>query len=140
MLTTQANHFGFVMIEQYSLLSEPTENDAIEYLWAKLYPSSYLQGNISEYFRLYELYQIIILDSAEDERVFNALSFSKFKLWNKSDKNLDTCIRLYVFSYALDSFLIERAVDIWFSFAQRRCTNNWEKCSNKKVHANTKKF
>lgn len=126
MLTTQVNHFELAMIDQYSLLLEPTKNNTIKYLWMKLYPSSYLQGNISEYFILYELCQILILDSVEYKRVFNTLSFIKSKLWNKLDKNLDTCIRLYVSSYSLDSFQIERVVDLWFSAAQRRGVDNYE--------------
>jgi len=40
---------------------------------------------------------------------------------------LNTCIRLYVSSYALDSFSIERAVDLWFYATQRRIANNYEK-------------
>jgi len=127
------------MIEQYPLLSEPTENGAIKHLWMKLYPSSYLRENISECFRLYELYQTMILSFVEDERVFNALSFIKSKLQNKLDKNLDTCIRLYVSSSALDSFPIERAVDIWFSFAQRRGADNCEENAQTEKYTPTPK-
>ena len=57
----------------------------------------------------------------------SSLSFIKSKLRNKLDKNLDTCIRLYIFSYALDYFMIERVVHIWFFATQRRGANNYEK-------------
>lgn len=127
------------MIDQYSLLLEPIENGAIKCIWVKLYPSSVLRDNICEYFRLYELCQTMILDYVEYERVFSALSFIKFKLRNKLEKKLGICIRLYVSSYALDYFPIERAVDIWFSIAKRRGVDNYEENAPTKTYIPTTK-
>ena len=52
----------------------------------------------------------MILGSAEDERMFSALSFLKSNLRNKIDKNVDTCLKLYVTKYEVDNLQYERAL------------------------------
>ena len=52
----------------------------------------------------------MILGSVEDERMFSALSFLNSNLRNKLDKNVDTCLRLYVTKYDVVNFPYERAL------------------------------
>ena len=52
----------------------------------------------------------MILGSMEDERMFSALTVLKSKLRNKLDKNVDTCLRLYVTNYEVDNFPYERVL------------------------------
>lgn len=78
-----------------------------------MYPSTILQETISEYFRLYDLCQILIIGLVEDERVFNALQFIKSNYQNILDKKLSKCLRLYVLRYVIDNFPYDRAMSIW---------------------------
>ena len=66
----------------------------------------------SEYFKLVDLCQTMILGSVEDERMFSALTFLKSKL-NKLDKIVDACLRLYVTKYGVDDFPYERELSLW---------------------------
>lgn len=43
------------MYEQYKQLNEPNKNGSIVRLWGRLYLSTILQTQVSEYFCLYEL-------------------------------------------------------------------------------------
>ena len=85
---------------------------------------------MSEYFKLVNLCQTMILGSVEDERMFSALAFLKSKLRNKLDKNVDTCLRLYVTKYEVDIFPYERALALWRSDHERRGENNITNFSN----------
>ena len=85
---------------------------------------------MSEYFKLADLCETMILGSVEDERMFSALKFSKSKLRNKLDKNEDTCLILYVTKYEVDSFPYERALALWRSDHERRGENNITNISN----------
>ena len=42
------------------------------------------------------------------------------KFRNKLDKNVDTCLRLYVAKYEVDNFPYERALALWRSNCERR--------------------
>ena len=75
---------------------------------------------MSEYFKLAVLCQTMILGSMENERMFSALPFLKSKLRNKLDKNVDTCLIIYVTKYEVDDFPYERALSLWRSDRQRR--------------------
>ena len=79
---------------------------------------------MSEYIKLYELCQTMILGSVEDERVFNALSFLKSKVRNILDKNLESCLRLYVSCYSLEYFPYDKALTLWNSLVERRGVSN----------------
>ena len=85
---------------------------------------------MSEYFKLVDLCQTMILGSVEDERIFSALSFLKSKLRNKLDKNVDTCLILYVKKYEVDNFPYERALALWRLDHERRGENNITNFSN----------
>jgi len=78
---------------------------------------------MSEYFKLVDLCQTMILGSVEDERMFSALSFLKSKLRNRLDKNVETCLRLYVTKYDVHNFPYERALTLWRLERERRGTN-----------------
>ena len=62
--------------------------------------------------------------------MFSALSFLKSKLRNKLDKNVDTCLRLYVTNYDVDNFPYERALSLWRSARERRGEKNITNFSN----------
>ena len=70
---------------------------------------------MSDYFKLGDLCQTMVLGSVEGERMFSALSFLKSKLRNKLDKNVDTCLRLYVTKYDITNFPFNRAPAFWRS-------------------------
>ena len=118
------------MCKKYRFLENPNEKSAITILWNTLSASQYLQENISEYFKLADLCQTMILGSVEDERMFSALSFFKSKLRNKLDKHVDICLRLYVTKYDVDNFPYERALALWRSDYDRRGENNITNLSN----------
>ena len=80
--------------DQYCVLEKPIEYGAVIKLWTNLGESQFLQENMSEYFKLVDLCQTMILGSVEDKRMFSALSFLKSKLRNKLDNNVDTCLIL----------------------------------------------
>ena len=75
---------------------------------------------MSEYFKLANLCQTMILGSVEDEKIFSALSFLKSKLRNKLDKHMGTCLRLYVTKYDISNFPFDRALALWRSNCDRR--------------------
>ena len=62
--------------------------------------------------------------------MFSALSFLKSKLRNKLDKNVDTCLRLYVTKYDVVNFPYERALFLWRSDHERRGETNITNLSN----------
>ena len=111
-------------------LDNPLEYGAITRLWTKLSGSEILGQIMSKYFKLADLCQTMILGSVEDKRMFSAFSFLKSKLWNKLDKNVDTCLRLYVTKYEVDNFPYERALSLWQSDRERREENNIINFSN----------
>ena len=78
---------------------------------------------MSEYFKLVDLCQTMILGSVEDERVFSSLSFIKNNLRNRLEKNLDTCLRLYTTKHDLSTFPFEEAYALWDSNCHRRTIN-----------------
>ena len=119
----QASCFAKTMWMQFSKLDNPLEYGAITRLWTKLSGSQYLLQTMSEYFKLADLCQTMILGSVEDERMFSALTFLKSKLRNKLDKNVETCLRLYVTKYDIDNFPYGRALALWRSERERRGTN-----------------
>ena len=112
------------MLDQYLVLEKPIEYGEVIKLWTILGESQFLQENMSEYFKLVDLCETIILGSMEDKRMFSALSFLKSKLRNKLDKNVDTCLRLYVTKYDITNFPFNRAIALWRSECERRgeCT------------------
>ena len=89
-MVDQAPCFAETMWMQFSELDNPLEYGAITRLWTKLSGSQFLLQSMSEYFKLVDLCQTMILGSVEDERMFSALSFLKSKLRNRLDKNVET--------------------------------------------------
>ena len=83
-----------------------------------------------EYFKLADLCQTMILGLVEDEKMLSALTFLKSKLRNKLDKNVYTCLRLYVTKYEVDGFPYERALSLWRLDRERRRENNITNFSN----------
>ena len=79
-----------------------------------------LRQRMSEYFKLAYLCQTMILGPVEDDRMFSALTFLKSKLRNKIDKNVDTCLRLYVTKYEVDNFPYEIPLALWRLDHERR--------------------
>ena len=98
------------MLAQYCGLEKPLEHGAITILWTKLVEIQYLEENMSEYFKLADLCQTMILGSVEDERMFSALSFLKSKLRNNLDKHMYICLKLYVKKYDINNFSFDRAL------------------------------
>ena len=72
----------------------------------------------------------MILGSMEDKKMFSALSFLKSNLRNKLDKNMDTCLRLYVTKYQIINFPFNRALALWRSDCERRGECNITNVSN----------
>ena len=66
-LFQQATRFAETMWNQFRALENPLEYGAITRLWTILGASQYLQENISEYFKLADLCQTMILGSVEDD-------------------------------------------------------------------------
>ena len=93
----------------------PFDPGAITRLWKRISQSEVLRTSISEYFKLADLCQTMILGSVEDERVFSALGFLKSNVRNKLDKNLETCLRLFVTQYNVRDFPYDRSLAIWNS-------------------------
>ncbi|MBO1695001.1 hypothetical protein, partial [Bacteroides uniformis] len=60
-LYQQGGRFAETMWKKYPFLENPNENDAITRLWNTLSAIQYLQENISEYFKLADLCQTMIL-------------------------------------------------------------------------------
>ena len=118
------------MWNQFSSLDNKLEYGTIIRLWTKLSGSEILWQRMSEYFKLVYLCQTMILGSMEDERMFSALTVLKSKLRNKLDKNVDTCLRLYVTKYEVDNFPYERALSLWRSDREKRVENNITNFSN----------
>ena len=104
--------FAETMLYQYLHFPKSIEYGVVIKLWTILGEIQFLQENMSEYFKLVDLCQTMILGSVEDERMFSALSFLKSKLRNKLDKNVDTCLRLYVTKYKVENFPYERALSL----------------------------
>ena len=122
-MVDQAQCFAETMWMQFRELDNPLEYGAITRLWTKLSGSQFLLQSMSEYFKLVDLCQTMILGSVEDERMFSALSFLKSKLRNRLDKNVETCLRLYVTKYDVHNFPYERALTLWRLERERRGTN-----------------
>ena len=119
-LYQQASHFVGTMSNQYHVLVKPIQYGVVIKLWTLLGESHYLQENMLEYFKLVDLCQTVVLESLEDKRIFSALSFLKSKLRNTLDNNMDTCLRLYVTKYAINAFLFNRTLELWWSDRERR--------------------
>ena len=60
----------------------------------------------------------------------SALSFLKSNLRRKIDKNVDTCLRLYLTKYEVDNFPYERALSLWWLDHERRGENIIKNFSN----------
>ena len=65
-LSSQANGFVNTMMEQFGKLENPLSNGSITRLWTKLDRIDTLKEHMSEYFKLVDLCQTIILGSIED--------------------------------------------------------------------------
>ena len=65
-LYQQGGRFAEKMWKKYPFLENSNGNDAITRLWNSLSASQYLQEKISEYFKLVDLCQTMILGSVED--------------------------------------------------------------------------
>ena len=68
------------MKHQYQLMCNSHEEGLEKKLWIELKQSTLSSEEISEYFKLSDLCQTMILGSVEDERDFSALGFLKSKL------------------------------------------------------------
>ena len=97
----------------------PFNPGAITRLYKRISQSEVLCTSILEYLKLLDLCQTMILGSMEDERVFSALCFLKSKVRNKLDKNLETCLRLFVTQYNVRDFPYDRSLAIWNSMHER---------------------
>ena len=62
--------------------------------------------------------------------MFTALSFLKSKLRKNLDKNVDTCLRLYVTKYVVTNFPFNGALELWRSDCERRGECNITNVSN----------
>lgn len=68
----QASSFAETMWMQFPMLENPLEYGAITRLWTKFSGSIVLLQTMSEYFKLADLCQTMILGLVEDERMFSA--------------------------------------------------------------------
>lgn len=119
-LRKQCKQFALVMKQQLVNLENPFEPGSITRLWKRIDQSEALHIVIPEYLKLVYLCQTMILGSVEDERVFSALGILKSKIRNKLDKNLETCLRLFVTQYNVIDFPYDRALEIQNSMRERR--------------------
>jgi hypothetical protein len=124
LLRQQSGTFARTMKHQYQLMRNPQEEGSATKLWTELKQSTLLREEISEYFKLADLCQTMILGSVEDERVFSALGFLKSKLRNKLDKNLESCLRVYTSRYDVNTFPYQKAMEIWKKRCKRRGVGN----------------
>lgn len=108
------------MKQQLVNLENPFEPGSITRLWKRIDQSEALRIAIPEYLKLADLCQTMILGLVEDKRVFSALGLLKSKIRNKLDKNLETCLRLFVTQYNVRDFPYDRALAIWNSMRERR--------------------
>ena len=119
-LRSQAKCFVNTMMEQFGKLEDPLSNGFITRLWTKLDRSDTLKEHMSEYFKLVDLCQTMILGSIEDERIFSLVYFLKSKLRNRLDNNPVPCVRLYISNYDINNFPSKRALALWTSECSRR--------------------
>ena len=74
-LRSQAKCFVNTMMEQFGKLEDPLSNGSITRLWTKLDRSDTLKEHLSQYFKLVDLCQTMILGSIDDERIFSLVFF-----------------------------------------------------------------
>ena len=79
LLRQQSGTFARTMKHQYQLMCNPHEEGSAKKLWTELKQSTLLREEISEYFKLADLCQTMILGSVEDERVFQCFGLPKIK-------------------------------------------------------------
>ncbi|KAH7442179.1 hypothetical protein KP509_03G075300, partial [Ceratopteris richardii] len=115
----QSRIFGQMMWEQFDFVKDPSNPGAMTTLWKKLDISPFLKESLSEYFKVAKLCLTMILGSVEDERLWNSLTFIRNAMRNRLNKNLDTCLRLFVSKSDLETFPFEEAYAIWKSQCQR---------------------
>ena len=123
-LRSQAKCFVNTMMYQFGKVEDPLSNGSITRLWTNLYRSHTLKEHMSEYFKLVDLCQTMILGSIEDERILSLVSFLKSKLRNRMDNNIVSCVRLYISNYDINNFPYERALALWTSECSRRGGSN----------------
>jgi len=69
---------------------------------------------INEYNKLAEIAMVEVLESIEDERTFNNLSFMKNKLWNQLTTRLELCVKMFSENFfALSNFPYDDAIVLW---------------------------
>ncbi|KAH7415371.1 hypothetical protein KP509_14G039800 [Ceratopteris richardii] len=106
--------------KQFDFVKDPSNPGAMTKLWKKLDISPFLKESMSEYFKVSNLYLTMILGSVEDGRLWSSLTFIRNAMRNRLNKNLDTCLRLFVSKSDLETFPFEEAYAIWKSQCQRR--------------------
>ncbi|KAH7405300.1 hypothetical protein KP509_15G064700 [Ceratopteris richardii] len=116
----QSGIFGQTMWEQFDFVKDPSNLGAMTKLWKKLDISPFLKESMSEYFKVANLCITMILGSVEDERLWSSLTFIRNATRNRLNKNLDTCLRLFVSKSDLETFPFEEAYPIWKSQCERR--------------------
>ncbi|KAH7428771.1 hypothetical protein KP509_09G016700 [Ceratopteris richardii] len=107
-------------VQQFDFVKDPSNSGAMTKLWKKLDISPFLKESMSEYFKVANLCLTMILGSVEDERLWSSLTFIRNATRNRLNKNLDTCLRLFVSKSDLETFPFEEAYVIWKSQCQRR--------------------
>ncbi|KAH7440207.1 hypothetical protein KP509_04G096500 [Ceratopteris richardii] len=120
LLKKQSGIFGQTMWEQFDFVKDPSNSGAMTKLWKKLDISPFLKESMSEYFKVANLCLTMILGSVEDELLWSSLTFIRNATRNRLNKNLDTCLRLFVSKSDLETFPFEEAYVIWKSQCQRR--------------------
>ncbi|KAH7433371.1 hypothetical protein KP509_07G066000 [Ceratopteris richardii] len=104
---------GQTMWEQFDFIKDPSNRGAMTKLWKKLDISPFLKQSMSKYFKVANLCLTMILGSIEDEHLWSSLTFIRNATRNRLDKNLDRCLRLFIYKSVLENFLFEEAYAIW---------------------------
>ncbi|KAH7287328.1 hypothetical protein KP509_32G050200 [Ceratopteris richardii] len=120
LLKKQYGIFGQTMWKQFDFVKDPSNPGAMTKLWKKLDISPFLKESMLEYFKVGNLCFTMILGSVEDECLWSSLTFIRNATRNRLNKNLDTCIRLFVSKSDLETFPFKEVYAIWKSQSQRR--------------------
>jgi hypothetical protein len=84
------------------------------WLWERFASSAIVCQWLLKWFKLVQLYMVIIIGNVEDEKTFSNMSFMKNKLHNCLTIHLDLVMRMYVQSfYLLKTFPLYTSMCDW---------------------------
>jgi hypothetical protein len=88
-----------------AVMLPPHDYNPTTQLWGRFASSAIVSQWLSKWFKLVQLYMVMIIGNVEDERTCSNLSFMKNKLCNYLTTRLDLVVRMYAQSfYSLETF------------------------------------